>query len=149
MKKLARSVALKLASFCLVSMIVASPAFASDHWGGWRYLGASGTGDCLYAGTRIYTSATPDIHTLSAANSCTRTYTMSVVAILYGDGFSVIGRCENYGDNYAQCPVQKATPSDGFWYWQADLADTAGNIWYISYGQSSGSAYDEYWTSSD
>lgn len=149
MSKLANwvTLTLKLASICFVTVVFASPASADD-WGGWRYKGAAGTGDCLYAGTRIYTSATPDIHTVSAANSCSSSYVVTSDAEAFNLSGTEIGSCTNTATNHSQCKVQVGGPN--VWIWDAVIY-SGGSSYSIYYSQKYDGTdpYDLYWTSTD
>jgi hypothetical protein len=142
MRLLALSV-IFIGAFSVARASVAS----ADFWGGFRFAGAS-NGDCLSAGTSIISSANPDRHNISAANSCHTSYQVKTHEKEKRSDGSIIIQCENlFTNDWRRCSIQNTTGSSDYWEW---------NVFIIQNGQTvgmgcnnKGIAYDQCYISND
>lgn len=130
--KLSRILGLVLltSAFSVVSVRPAS----ADFWASWFWGGASGTPECMFAGTNIITGVTPDKHNATSANACETDFDVKVSEVLKNSSDNDIASCTRiYASNYRQCNLQHATDGGAgeYWWWRTFIHDNAGGEWWI------------------
>jgi hypothetical protein len=138
-------------SAAVFALIISSTAFVSglsspasaDEWGAWKSAVSS---ECLFAGTNIVTTDSPNLHNIGVGNSCATNYSVKVVESHYDSDNRLLDQCtQGYSTNYDQCSIQAATTEGDYWIWVVYI-NIGGTIYNFSCDNNGESYYDCYHT---
>lgn len=129
--------------FAGAAIAIGNGSASADEWGAWKN---SGSSECLFAGTNIITTDSPNLHNVAASNSCATNYSVDVLLKHYDSDGRVLNSCDaSFHTNYAQCSLQAETLSGDYWTWEVEIA-----IGFTTYtfecSNSGGGYYDCYHT---
>jgi len=119
-----------LVLFAALSLVFAVSASADVH-GAYASPFTGYPGECLFAGTNILTSSSPDKHNVAGSNSCATNQNVAANLGHFDSAGRLIDSCDfyfnNWGTNYFQCPLQRSNLSGDYWSWGAAFVDNQGN----------------------